>query len=377
MTSSLPLQAALLLAVAAGVASPTWAADAGSPEPPADASSGPVRLPSGLEACAQIRVDAERLACYDRYVAPKVRGAGEVSAAGSGASAPAVASAAADAAKKPAALPDKGQYLDEFWELTPERKRGIFNFDGYRPSYFLPVHRVSAANSSPTSPAPGHSGQLPEYRDIEAKLQISVRTKLAEGLLLPNADLWFAYTQQSLWQLYSADISRPFRATDHEPELIYVVPAGYELPGGIRFQMAGIGIAHQSNGQSLPFSRSWNRSYAMVGFERGDFSLTARQNWRLHESDGKDDNPDLTAYRGRTELLGLWTPGFMTLSGLWKTNFTSNRGSLQVDFTMPVSRKDPKGLRWYAQAFTGHAESLIEYNFKQTSFGAGVSLFGW
>ena len=82
------------------------------------AASGPVRLPSGLEACAQIRADAERLACYDRYVAPKVRGAGEVSSAGSGASAP-VASAAADAAKKPVALPDKGQYLDEFWSSRP------------------------------------------------------------------------------------------------------------------------------------------------------------------------------------------------------------------------------------------------------------------
>ena len=141
--------------------------------------------------------------------------------------------------------------------------------------------------------------------------------------------------------------------------------------------MAGVGIAHQSNGQSLPFSRSWNRGYAMLGLERGEFSLMARQNWRMHESDDKDDNPDFTAYRGRTELLGLWTPGFMTLSGLWKTNFDLHRGSLQMDFTVPVSRKDPKGLRWYAQVFTGYAESLIEYNFKQTSFGAGVTLFGW
>ncbi len=67
----------------------------------------------------------------------------------------------------------------------------------------------------------------------------------------------------------------------------------------------------------------------------------------------------------------------MTLSGLWKTNFTRNRGSLQLDWTMPVSRKDPKGLRWYAQVFTGYGESLIEYNFKQTSVGLGVTLFGW
>lgn len=368
MNPSLPPSAALLLAAAAGFALPAAATEAPAPEPAAAQAGEAVRLPAGLEACAQLRADSERLACYDRYVAPKVRGTAE---------SPPVRSAAADAAKHPQALPDKGSYLDEFWELTPERKRGVFNFDGYRPSYFMPLHAVSRTNSSPTSPAPGHSGELPAYRDVEAKLQISVRTKLAEGLLLPNADLWFAYTQQSLWQLYSADISRPFRATDHEPELVYVVPVGYELPGGIRLQMAGVGIAHQSNGQSLPFSRSWNRTYALLGLERGDFSLTARQNWRMHESDGKDDNPDLTTWRGRTDLLGLWSPGFLTLSGLWKTNFDLNRGSLQVDFTMPVSRKDPKGLRWYAQFFTGYAESLIDYNFKQTSFGAGVSLFGW
>ncbi|MCE9657081.1 MAG: phospholipase A [Burkholderiales bacterium] len=374
MTASLPIPAALGLA-AAFIALSVPAAEAGSAESAAAAASAPAHLPAGLEACAQLRADAERLACYDRFVAPKVRGGGEAAAADGGA--PAVASAASDAAGKPRAVHDKGEYLDQFWELTPERKRGIFNFDGYRPSYFLPVHATSRANSSPTSPAPGHSGQLPDYRDIEAKLQISVRTKLVEGLVLPNADLWFAYTQQSLWQLYSGDISRPFRATDHEPELFYVVPTGYALPGGIRFQMAGIGIAHQSNGQSLPFSRSWNRVYAMAGLERGDFALTARQNWRMHESDGKDDNPDLTDYRGRTELLGIWTPGFMTLSGLWKTNFKAHRGSLQLDWTMPVSRKDPKGLRWYAQVFTGYGESLIEYNFKQTSLGAGVTLFGW
>ncbi len=235
---------------------------------------------------------------------------------------------------------------------------------------------TSGLNRSPDTPSPGHAGTLPAYHHTEAKLQISVRTKLAEGLLLPNADLWFAYTQQSLWQIYSGGISRPFRATDHEPELIYIVPTPLELPLGFKAKMAGVGLAHQSNGQTLPFSRSWNRLYALAGIEGGNLALTARYNWRIHESDGQDDNPDFTKYRGRTELLALWSPGFYTLSALARTNFDSH-GSLQLDFTVPVRRSDPKGLRWYAQVFTGYGESLIDYNFRQTSLGAGVTLFGW
>ena len=270
----------------------------------------------------------------------------------------------------------EASYLDEFWELGKDRKRGTFNFIGFRPNYFLPLHATTGFNRNPTSPSPGHAGQLPDYRNPEAKLQLSVRTKLFEGLLLPDADLWFAYTQQSLWQIYSGSISRPFRSTDHEPELIYVVPTPAQLPLGWKLKMAGVGLAHQSNGQTLPFSRSWNRYYLLGGVENGDVALTGRYNLRIHESDGNDDNPDLTAYRGRTELLGLWSPGSYTLSALWRTNFKA-KGSVQLDFTLPVNAKDPKGLRWYVQAFSGYGESLIDYNYRQTSFGAGLSLFGW
>ncbi|MEP7302263.1 MAG: phospholipase A [Caldimonas sp.] len=369
MTSSLLSRACLASALAL-VAGAARAAEAGAPPAPGAAE---LRLPAGLEACAQLRVDAERLACYDRFVAPKVRGAPE--APDGAASAP---SAAAQAAARPrAATDDGGSYLDEFWELTPERKRGTFNFTGHRPNYFFPAHVATRVNKSPASPAEGHTGRLPDYRNLEAKLQLSVRTKLLEDVLLPNADLWFAYTQQSLWQLYSGGISRPFRSTDHEPELFYIVPLPLELGMGWKLKLAGVGLAHQSNGQPLPFSRSWNRWYATGGVENGQFALSARYNMRLREGDGEDDNPDFTRYRGRTELLGLWSPGFYTLSALWKTNFGTRRGSLQLDWTMPVNRKDPKGLRWYAQVFTGYGETLVDYNFRQTSLGAGVSLFGW
>jgi phospholipase A1 len=330
-----------------------------------------VRMPASVEACATIRGDAERLACYDKAVAPPVKGGIDAPAA------PAAGTPAAANAATPA--PTVGapeSVFDSFWELSPERKRGTFNFSGYRPSYFFPIHVVNKQNRSPNSPSPGHAGSLPDYRNVEAKVQLSVRTKLLEDTLLPGGDLWFAYTAQSLWQIYDAANSRPFRATDHEPELVYVVPTPYAI-GGLKLKMAGLGLAHQSNGQELPFSRSWNRWYLMAGAEVGQFAFTARHNVRIHESDGKDDNPDLTRYRGRTELQANWTPGFHTFSALWKTNFDIRGGSIRLDWTMPVNRKDPKGLRWYVQAFQGYGESLIDYNFRQTSVGAGLTLFGF
>ena len=374
---SFPFSAARTAALAlSACAGPALAATGDAPA----AAGAAARVPAGFEACAQLRGDAERLACFDRLAAPQVRGALEAPAsAASAAAAAAAVPAAVDPARvaeRAAPKPGEASYLDEFWELGKDRKRGTFNFIGFRPNYFLPLHATTGFNRNPTSPSAGHAGQLPDYRNPEAKLQLSVRTKLFEGLLLPDADLWFAYTQQSLWQIYSGSISRPFRSTDHEPELIYVVPTPAQLPLGWKLKMAGVGLAHQSNGQTLPFSRSWNRYYLLGGVENGDVALTGRYNLRIHESDGNDDNPDLTAYRGRTELLGLWSPGSYTLSALWRTNFKA-KGSVQLDFTLPVNAKDPKGLRWYVQAFSGYGESLIDYNYRQTSFGAGLSLFGW
>jgi len=100
-----------------------------------------------------------------------------------------------------------------------------------------------------------------------------VRTKIAQGLLTQNEPLkrdsvWFAYSQESNWQILSGDLSRPFRTTDHQPELIYIYPLEAPLPWGWQLRYAGLSLNHQSNGQPLPLSRSWNRTMLLAGMEK-------------------------------------------------------------------------------------------------------------
>nr|WP_259372089.1 phospholipase A [Caldimonas mangrovi] len=346
-------------------------------------------VPIGLASCAPIESDSERLACYDRFAgraappqaAPPARQTQEWMPAPLPAASPKEPEAAAVATPSgPGLQPRRGQSLwSSFWELDREDKRGTFNFKTYRPNFLLPVHYTSSINRLPESPTRPSTGERSDYKPIEAKLQISLRTKIAQSVLLPDADVWFGYTQQSLWQVWNRKESSPFRNTDFEPELIYVVPVPEglrSLPHGWDFRMVQLGIAHQSNGQTEPLSRSWNRVYLAAGLEKGDVSLYARVHKRLREDADDNDNPDLTSYVGRGDIALAWLPGRATASLRWRTNLRDfRRGSWQLDWTYPVDSDKPDGLRWYVQAFTGYGETLLDYNYQQSSLGIGLTLF--
>lgn len=340
--------------------------------------------PADLSACATLTDDALRLACYDK-LAGRAATAAAVPAGRTPDRLPVTPPPAADgAAPAPAGNGLQPQatspsFLSRYWELDEADKRGTFNFTGYRPNFLLPLHYTTRINTRPTSPTPGRDGQLGDYQRVETKLQISLRTKLAQSVLLPGADVWFGYTQQSLWQLYNRDQSAPFRNTDYEPEVMYVVPTPEplsQLPWGWRWRFGMLALAHQSNGQAEPLSRSWNRVYLAAGIERGDVSLVLRANRRLREDPGSDDNPDLTSYRGRGDITLNWTPGRATAQLLWRTNYRDfKRGALQFDWTYPVEPGTSRALRYYVQVFSGFGETLLDYNFRQTSVGLGLTLF--
>lgn len=340
----------------------------------------PETPPSGLAACAALADDRERLACYDR-LAGRLAPPGPAGPAVSPVAAPSPGLPAPGAAAdgEPQSAATGAGLWSRYWELERADKRGTFRFQTYRPNFLLPVHHTSRVNQNPSSPTRDSPGNLPDYKHLGAKLQLSIRTKLFEGLLLPEGDLWFGYTQQSLWQVWNPRESAPFRSTDYEPELIYVAPVPgplRRLTGGWQWRMAQLGLSHQSNGQAEPLSRSWNRVYLGAGFERGEVSVLARVLRRLPESPDDDDNPDLTRYRGRADLALAWVPGRATASLLYRSNLREiDRGALQLDWTYPVDPSNPRGLRWYVQLFHGYGETLLDYNVRQTSLGVGLTLF--
>ena len=337
--------------------------------------------PPTLAHCAAIGAAADRLTCYDqlagRAQAPAVPAAQQPLPSPNSPSPAATVLAAKDAPPPdPASDKPPSTLFGKYWELDPQDRRGIFNFVGYRPNYVLPLHITSRINRDPQSPTQAVVA-LPDYRREEAKFQLSLRTKLAQDLPVVGGDLWAGFTQQVLWQIWNGKDSKPFRNSDFEPELMYVLstrPSLRELPLGWQWRYTQFGLAHQSNGQSDPLSRSWNRVYAAAGFERGDWSLTARLTQRLNEDITTDNNPDLVTYRGRGEFQLGWVGGLQTASLLYRSTLTGLRyGALQLEWTYPVARDQPNGLRWYLQAFRGYGETLTDYNFRQTSFGAGVT----
>jgi phospholipase A1 len=238
------------------------------------------------------------------------------------------------------------------------------------------------APDTPTSPSPDHTGTDIPYQANEMRIGLSVRTKLAQGLLTGGSpekkdSLWFGYSQQSTWQLFNGAISRPFRTTDHEPEVMYVYPLDFKLPGGWRWRYTGVGLVHQSNGQSLPYSRSWNRVYLMGGAELGDsFSITGRVWHRLPEDASSDDNPDISNFVGRAEVTGRWNLNRDNTLGMTVRNNLrdTSHGSVRLEWLKAIGDPLKSNLRFHTQLFYGYGDTLADYNRKRTVFSIGLSL---
>lgn len=189
---------------------------------------------------------------------------------------------------------------------------------------------------------------------------------------------FIGYTQKSFWQLYNKRNSAPFRESNYEPELlINYIPEweykGFELP------LMTLGINHQSNGQSEPKSRSWNRIYLKTVFAKGNFALSLRPWYRLPESKESDDNRHILDYMGRGDIVLAYSRPLFQASMLLRNNLEfdkdkENRGAVQVDFGWPIPNT---WFKLYVQYFHGYGESLIDYNYSSNRFGVGILTTDW
>ena len=359
--------------------------------------------PKAWQACASLTGDRDaRLTCFDNWVQQQ-SGAGASRPPSPGAQALAQTQATAPAAPvaplpvtitmtAPAAHDCKNKQFSElsrFWELEAGSDCGTFGIRGYHPISLSWISSDSV-NTQPTSPVPDHSATTAlGYGTNEVRIQLSVRTKIAQGLLTGNQELkrdsiWFGYSQQSNWQIFSGDLSRPFRTTDHEPEVTYIYPTDFQLPLGWRLRYSGLSLVHQSNGQPLPLSRSWNRNVLMAGMERGNqFRIDAKLWKRVNEGLANDDNPEISDKIGRAEVAAFWTPDATNTYGVTLRHSLRSdaNGSLRLEWLKQLSTSGLPGsqdaLRFHTQLFSGYGDSLVDYNRRRTILSIGLSLVDW
>ena len=268
--------------------------------------------------------------------------------------------------------------LSQMYDLDANDPHGILTVREHNPMYLMPVWYNSSPNYAPSSPTRGAALQerFSDQKRIETKMQVSFKSKIAEDLFKSRADLWFGYTQKSDWQIYNQGRrSAPFRNTDYEPEIFITQPVKAQLPWGGRLRMLGVGFAHQSNGQSRPESRSWNKVYAMAGMEWGKLTVIPRVWMRLFDSSGEDnDNPDLTKYLGYGDVkLQYRLNDKHNFSTTLRYNPKSGYGAAEAAYTFPIKGK----LQGVVRGFHGYGESLIDYNHKQSGIGFGLMFNGW
>ena len=318
---------------------------------------------TALADCHGIAGEMERLACYD-------------GASGRPAE---PANAPTDPAAKPrralatatAPAPPLTSMIDAAWDFDPATPRYALGL--YRPNYFLPARYSDRPNNRPFAPIFQDMGvPASDLDNVEAKFQLSFKARLwaTDDRRL---GLWGAYTQQSQWQVYNdrGVESRPFRETDYQPELFVSYRPDIALPGGFSWKLLNAGFIHQSNGRMKILSRSWNRLFAEAGVERGDLAVFARAWYRVPEKESTDQNSDITRYLGHGEVDALYRWRGHSFHLGTRGNLRTHKGAARASWTTPPLLGPFRG---YVQLFSGYGESLIDYNWKQSTIGFGITL---
>lgn len=253
-----------------------------------------------------------------------------------------------------------GEVMREYLERDRNSER--YRIEPHNSTYILLLGHQHGVSGNDESEKP---------RSTEAKFQISFKSKIEDNLFGGNADLYFGYTQTSLWQVYDQKGSAPFREHNFSPELFLDTPLDWRW-GKLELFNWRFGITHTSNGRGpADYSRSWNRIYSEVFLKHGNAWLSFKPWWRIPESEGKDDNPDISDYFGHAELRAGYRWGDHRLTMMTRNYLEgSDKGAFQLDYSYPLTRY----FRWRVQAFSGYGDSLLDYNESVTRFSIGVML---
>ena len=187
--------------------------------------------------------------------------------------------------------------------------------------------------------------------ETEVKFQISVMFPIVQDVFGGNGDFYFAFTNRSFWQVFTDELSAPFRETNYEPEFWFQFDTNRKVLG-LTSRSVAVGYNHQSNGRNTPLSRSWNRLFANLLFERGNLALALKP-WIIIGN--LDDNADIKDYQGNLEIFAAYKWKRHTFGLLSRNHLQSgfSRGTFQLDWSMPLYNR----MRLYTQYFNATARA--------------------
>lgn len=271
-------------------------------------------------------------------------------------------------------IPITDTVLDDRIKQEAANMENSFSLTAHHSSYLLPLSYASNQNSDIFNSTNDPGNNDIDLENLEVKFQISFRVPIKHNFLIKNSNLWFGYTQLSLWQLYDSDNSAPFRETNYEPEIIWSFLAN-ESFGHLKLTHFSIALSHQSNGRSEPLSRSWNRIYLNTLWAHKKWAFAFRPWYRIPESRDDDDNPDIDNYMGHFDFRAAYKEDDHQYSTLIRTAIDEDQthSFYELGYSFSINRK----FRGYVQFVSGYGESLIDYNHRNKRFSIGIMLYDW
>lgn len=204
-------------------------------------------------------------------------------------------------------------------------------------------------------------------RTADAAFRISIYLKCWQ--MSASTTLLFTYSQKSFWNIYEQ--SAPFRDTNFNPGLWVVWPV--VRGDGLRGVLLG-GVEHESNGRDGTASRAWNYatvSYTCFAVPRWQFA--ARIWYGIYDREG---NPNWFRYRGYGQLSAVYT----SRNGRWEAALVVNPTGRFTSFNLTgecywrLSRKPGSLPCLFVQAYSGYAESMIDYDRYTAMLRVGIAI---
>ncbi len=241
----------------------------------------------------------------------------------------------------------------------------------YRENYLVYSYFLNGVNQQPVDSA--FPNEEHSFLDYEMQFQFSFMVPIALNIFDIPLSVYGAYTNRSFWQLFDKEDSRPFRETNHEPEIW--LAWDYDLSwGDLKAPMIWFGFRHQSNGQYVNMSRGWNRIYTQAFFGYKHWSSSAIFWHRLKGGSPEDKRFDYEKFIGSGELRLDYTFQKSELGMIYAYSFSGfDFGSVTLQYSHAMSN----AVDFYVRYFDGYGESLIDIEYISQTISVGILLNEW